>query len=87
MDTYDLPENPLDSASTIDPNSWMVLEYLPLGTLRKFLTLAKLKIPLENRLPNRLLWRLFLCCKEFLIWRLHIITYLPNHRVLYDQTD
>ncbi|KAI0838305.1 kinase-like protein [Hypoxylon sp. FL0890] len=51
----DIPANPLASSDL----QWLVLEWLPNGTLGDFVTKAKEKG--AERLPNRLLWRFFLC--------------------------
>ncbi|KAI1778977.1 kinase-like protein [Hypoxylon cercidicola] len=60
VEIYDLPDIPL-SSTNIDPDCWIILEYLPNGTIHSFIKLAKAKLGRGKLLPNRLLWRFFLC--------------------------
>lgn len=58
-----LPNNPL--RGRIDRRDWIILEWLEHGELRSFITKARIMIGRGTRLPNRLLWRFFTCCKSF----------------------
>ncbi|OTA93387.1 hypothetical protein M434DRAFT_11663 [Hypoxylon sp. CO27-5] len=53
----DLVDNPLEKNNY--PGEWVILEYLSNGTIDEFITfLVRRRI---ERLPNRVLWRFFLC--------------------------
>ncbi|OTA99688.1 hypothetical protein M426DRAFT_27297 [Hypoxylon sp. CI-4A] len=66
----DIKDNPLDKWEA----RWMVLEWISNGTLSQFIGKAK-KVGL-SRLPNRTLWRFFLC----LIRALNGIAWPSDHR-------
>ncbi|KAI1100440.1 kinase-like protein [Jackrogersella minutella] len=57
----DIPNNPLSQQGTSKGlmGEWVILEWLEHGTIGDFITKTRNKG--VDRLPNRLLWRLFLC--------------------------
>ncbi|KAI1773351.1 hypothetical protein F4818DRAFT_443195 [Hypoxylon cercidicola] len=62
VNMVNIPEDPLDASSQRVRNkywpAWIYLEWVENGTLSNFITRAK---ELYRTLPNRLLWRLFMC--------------------------
>ncbi|KAI1139379.1 kinase-like domain-containing protein [Hypoxylon sp. FL0543] len=55
----DIPDDPLNKYNFQDEWSFLIMEWLPNGTLAQFVRKAR-NMGLQ-RLPNRLLWRFFLC--------------------------
>ncbi|KAI1473211.1 kinase-like domain-containing protein [Daldinia caldariorum] len=53
----EVENNPLNRQPSI-AGQWITMEWLSCGSLSNFIAKAKTKV---NRLPNRLLWRFFLC--------------------------
>ena len=53
--------NPIDIDTTSLERVMLVMEYLPNGTLYQFMERVKIK---QCRIPNLILWRIFLCCKQ-----------------------
>ncbi|KAI0201990.1 hypothetical protein F4808DRAFT_423139 [Astrocystis sublimbata] len=51
-------ESPGIKSHHMDPESWIYLEWLPNGTVARLIDRA---LQLEIKLPNRILWRFFLC--------------------------
>ncbi|KAI1761583.1 kinase-like protein [Hypoxylon sp. FL1150] len=56
VESLDIPNNPL--SAHIDEESWMIQEYIPRGDLYTFMQRVREQRP---KLPQRLLWSLFLC--------------------------
>ncbi|KAI1774329.1 kinase-like domain-containing protein [Hypoxylon cercidicola] len=54
---FDIPNNPLQMHGF--DQEWLILEWIPNGMLFDFITKARVKG--LTRIPNRLLWRFFLC--------------------------
>ncbi|KAI1480580.1 hypothetical protein F4774DRAFT_76312 [Daldinia eschscholtzii] len=54
-----IPNNPL--RGNVDRRDWIILEWVEHGELRTFINKARAVLGRGQRLPNRLLWRLFLC--------------------------
>ncbi|KAI1779026.1 kinase-like protein [Hypoxylon cercidicola] len=58
----DIPENPLEDellAEDVNPNDWIIMEWIQCGTFGEFIYMARGTA--RRMLPNRLLWRFFLC--------------------------
>lgn len=60
-----IPDNPLEDPllnEDVDPDSWIIMEWLNHGTIGEFLMTAMAYLNSRGqKLPNRLLWRFFLC--------------------------
>ncbi|KAI1803836.1 hypothetical protein F4811DRAFT_523228 [Daldinia bambusicola] len=54
-----LPDNPL--GGSLDTRDWIILEWVEHGELRSFISKARVVLGRGQRLPARLLWRMFLC--------------------------
>lgn len=61
---YDIPNNPLESVGGLDRRDWIVMEWIEYGEVGDFINLASQYLEEGERLPSRLLWRIFLCCKS-----------------------
>lgn len=67
VQVLDIHDNPLQRPGTeelpVIEGHWVILEYLENGSIEKFIN--NTTESLRTRLPNRLLWRFFLCCKFY----------------------
>ncbi|KAI1799888.1 kinase-like domain-containing protein [Daldinia bambusicola] len=57
LQILEIENNPLNRQPSI-AGQWITMEWLPCGSLANFILKAKTKV---DRLPNRLLWKFFLC--------------------------
>ncbi|KAI1770989.1 hypothetical protein F4818DRAFT_454902 [Hypoxylon cercidicola] len=61
VNLIDIRNNPLTETTQVDQDDWIIMEWLSCGTLEDFIDKARMRLGLGGRLPNRLLWRFFLC--------------------------